>query len=78
MSDQDLSNDEAQYIEKELAVMDEQIAEIEENNEMSDPEKEREVRRIELVKTQIVEQTKQQADRDNGIIHERGQDFFGD
>lgn len=78
MSDQDLSDDEGQYIEEQLGIMDEQIAEIDENEEMSDPEKEREIRRIELVKTQILEQTKQQADRDNGIVHERGLDFFGD
>lgn len=74
----DISHDETGYIEEQLKILDEQIEQVNDNPELSDPEKERECKKLDLVKAQLTERDQQEQDRNQSIVHERGNDFFND
>ena len=76
MADNFISNDENKHIEQQIENIDQQIEQINDNPEIADPQKEREIKKLELVKTQLVEGEQKQIDqRQQGVVYERSGEF---
>lgn len=79
MPDINTGGEETKHIEKQLEVINQQKEEIHNNPELSDTQKEREVKKLELVETQLIEGQQKEIDhRQQGVVYERNSDFFND
>jgi len=76
MDDNSMDNDANEHIQQQIDNLDEQIEQINDNPEIADPQKEREVKKLELVKAQLVEGEQKQIDaRQQTTVYGRDEGF---